>query len=364
MRSGVAVSMGVLWIGLISSGCATAGRVKAPLAITQVGVEPKTLDPREHGQVKIRCSLTSPAAVFIDLIDEEGQVIRRIEAGPQPVGLLATQWDGRTAEGQAVPRGVYRYVIHAQDASGRQEIYNPSETGGEELQPRGFVFDQKTGVFRWIMPKAGRARLRVGMEGFPHLRTLLDWEPMEAGEQTFFWDGLDDSGLMNIKGHPNLSIKLSAFALPHNTIIVRGDPSLTVPLGQVSPYLPIQNSNKTAYFHAQHPPAVCHEIRLHIEFPGNQLYDPKGRPVLRGVVPIRVTLDERDAPHLVSRRFEVAIFEDLTFLSEEEDGSTPFTYLWDTTHLPLGEYLLTVNVLSYDDHYGVETKGVVIGSPS
>ncbi len=370
MRSGVAVSMGVLLTGLISSGCATGGKVKAPLAITQVSVEPKTLDLREHGQVNIRYTLTSPATVFIDLIDEEGRVIRQIGAGPQPAGSLTTQWDGRTAQGQPVPGGVYRYVIRAQDAQGRQEIYDPSgETGGEELQPHDFVFDQKTGLFRWVMPKAGRARLRVGLQGFPHLRTLLDWEPLEGGEQTFFWDGRDDSGLMNLKEHPNLSIKLSVFALPHNTIIVQGNPSvppfaLSLFPPKADPPLAEKGLKSAAYLHAQHPRAICHEVRLHMEFPENQRYDTKGRPVLRGVVPIRITLDEKDAPHLVSRRFEVAIFEDLTFLSEEEDGSNPFTYLWDTTHLPAGEHLLTINILSYDDHYGVETKGVVIGAPS
>jgi hypothetical protein len=85
--------------------------------------------------------------------------------------------------------------------------------------------------------------------------------------------------------------------------------------------------------------------------------------VVSGVVPVRVTVDAADAPHLINSRFEVALFEDTTFLAEEEEGTTPFTYLWDTTRLRPGEHLLTANILSYDDHYGVATVRVMVESP-
>jgi hypothetical protein len=82
-------------------------------------------------------------------------------------------------------------------------------------------------------------------------------------------------------------------------------------------------------------------------------------------VPVRVTLEARDASSLVNERFEMALYEDLQFLFEEEESLNPFTFLWDTTHLTPGAHLLTVNVLGYEDHYGVATQPVIIeGAPT
>ena len=101
---------------------------------------------------------------------------------------------------------------------------------------------------------------------------------------------------------------------------------------------------------------------MRLEFPEATQHDTEGRPVLVGVAPIRVTIDEQDAFRLVNERFELALFEDLTVIMEEEKGTTPFTYLLDTTTLPSGPHLLTVNVLGGNDHYGVQTRQVIIGA--
>jgi hypothetical protein len=271
------------------------------------------------------------------------------------------RWDGRDTEGHPVPPGVYRYVMRAQDAQGVVAVFDPStETGGEELEPRDFTYDHATGALRWVMPKAGFARLRVGIEGFPHLRTLLDWEPLEGGAQELIWDGLDSSGLINLKAHPNLSMKLRAFAMPNNTIIVRSEPSDTAI--SLNPLYPPLTKGPAASFHARHPRALCREVRLRLEFPEVTQHDAQGRPVLVGVTPVRVIIDERDASRLMNERFELALFADLTVLMEEERAITPFTYLLDTATLPPGARLLTVNVLGGNDHYGVQTHQVIIGA--
>ena len=117
-----------------------------------------------------------------------------------------------------------------------------------------------------------------------------------------------------------------------------------------------------AAFHARHSRAACHELRVRLEFPKTTQRDAEGRPVLAGVVPVRVVIDERDAVSAVNERFELALFEDLTVIAEEEKGTTPYTYLLDTAALPDGPHLLTVNVLGGSDHYGVATRQVVIGA--
>ena len=355
----------------VLSGCATVPRLpqaattlaQEPLPIAHVGVQPKTLEVDRGSMATIRYELAHPATVSIDVVDEEGRVTRRLEAGRQSSGRHQVTWDGYATDSQLVSSGVYRYVIRAQDAEGQSVVYDPSiEMGGEELIPREFTFDHETRTFRWVMPKAGYARIRIGIEGFPHLRTLFDWQPLEGGEQTMEWNGLDASGLIHLADHPKLAITLHAFALPPNAIIVhnphqaeRGELRMTNDRSPSS-----SDNSRRQYLHARHPRAICHEPRLHIEFPDAPVYDHEGRAILSGRVPVRVVIDPDDAVHLVNSRFEIAIFEDLTVLFEEEDGSNPFTFMWDTSRLKPGPHLLIVNILGYDDHCGVATQPVMI----
>ncbi len=374
MRSGVAVMSAML-----AAGCATTAAVTPSaitrLAIERVGVEPKTIDVQRRESATIRYSLTQRARVTVDVVDENGVVVRTLDGGAQSAGAHTLRWDGWDRGGHPVSAGVYRYIITARamdhGLSTTDYTYDPSSTtGGEELKPWNFSYDDATHTLRWVMPKAGLARVRVGLQGFPHLRTLLDWQPLEAGDQTIAWDGLDASGLIRLSDHPNRAITIQAFAIPWNTIIVRNHlstadeppPQAGSPLADTADepkYPPLHRPN-AAYLHARHPRKVCHDVRLQVEFPGETRYDTDHQPVLAGVVPVRVSLMEKDASRMINSRFEVALFEDTAFLFEEEDGSNPFTYLWDTSRFSAGRHLLTVNVLSYDDHYGVLTTPVTI----
>lgn len=371
MRRGLALGLMALESVLLA-GCA-AGRQAAsrpvaavsalPLAISGVAVEPKTITAGEGAPAIVRCRVNQDASVTMEIVDAEGVAVRQLQAASTQGGYSAG-WDGRDAQRRLVPGGVYRYVLHARGADGREAVHDPStENGGEEIEPRDFTYDAATRTWRWVMPRAGWARLRIGIEGFPHLRTLLDWRPLEAGPHELAWDGRDASGLLQIDRHPHLTMKLMAFAMPHNTIIVRNETSSAARPSQAAAYAPLVQKRGGA-FHAKHPRAVCREVRFRVEFPDAAPRDAQGRPVLSGTVPVRVMLDERDASYIVNQRYEVAFFEDLVTLFEEEESSNPLTYLWDTSHLTPGEHALTVNILSYDDHFGVVTVPVVIGEHS
>jgi hypothetical protein len=87
---------------------------------------------------------------------------------------------------------------------------------------------------------------------------------------------------------------------------------------------------------------------------------PDGIPVLSGRVPVRVTLHKDDKWWVVDERFEVMFYVDTVFMYEEEDGTSPFTYTWDTETLTEGSHILTVNILSYNDHLGVVSRKVIV----
>jgi len=362
----VAAALGLLWT---AGGCARplarrAGAAPIPATaplLAAIGVEPKAIDLGLGQQARFRYTLGEAATVRIDVVDDGGRILRRLEPGARAAGSHAEAWDGLDSAGQRVPDGAYRYVLRATDLRGHEAAHDPSaETGGEELTPRNFSFEREPGRLAWMMPKAGYARLRVGVEGFPHLRTLLDWQPLEAGPQSLAWDGLDASGLIKAKAHPNLSIKLHAFALPDNTLIVRGSGRPPAPGRGGDAAYPPAAKGPGAYLHASHSRAVCHEVGLSIDFPDSRATDAEGRPLLAGRVAVRVTIDPEDAGHLLDQRFETVIFEGLTVLFEDEESSNPFTFLWDTSRLRPGPQLLTVNMLSYDDHYGLATRAVVV----
>ncbi len=324
-----------------------------------VAIEPKTLDLSRSENATIRYDLTEPAEVTVELVDADGRVARAL-AESKPAGSQQTVWDGKDSAGNPVPVGVYRYVITARLQSGRVIRHDPSaSTGGEELTVHTFTYDEETGQLYWVMPKAGYARIRVGIEGFPHLKTVLDWQPMEAGEHTLAWDGLDASGLINVKSHPKRLIKIAAYSMPDNTVIISGSPTMSG--AGSAPAYPADLKAPPAYLHARHRREQCGEIHLTASFlkPGLK-NDKQGRPIVSGVVLVRVTLDPRDVARVINSRYEVALYEDTNFLFEEEDAVHPFSFDWDTRGLTAGVHLLTVNILTYDDHFGVLTVPVIV----
>lgn len=63
--------------------------------------------------------LMSPAAnVTTSLLDASGKVVRVIDHGAQPVGVMTLQWDGKDDIGQQVLDGAYTVSVSATDASG------------------------------------------------------------------------------------------------------------------------------------------------------------------------------------------------------------------------------------------------------
>lgn len=335
---------------------------RAP-SITSVAAEPKSLDSSTADVARVTFALDLSAQVSLDVFDEHGRVVRTLALGELPAGDHEAVWDARDASDRPVDAGVYRYAIRARNAGG-ETVHEPSTTtGGEEILPPKFTFDETTGELAWLMPRAGRARLRAGVTDFPHLVTLLDWTPMEAGRQTLHWNGLDDAGLVRVVDHPRRVILLSLYALPDNALIVRGDEARERGVRRESAPYPAEHEGSRAYMHAAHPRELCGEIEFEVELGERDRVrlDASGKPILTGVVPVKVRMAHADARRLVDAKFEVAIYEDLEFLFEEEDAVHPFTFLWDTTQLAPGEHLLTIDIIGYDDHFGVETIPVVIG---
>ena len=320
------------------------------LRIDKVGVEPKELRYGEGTGTAVRFELSREAsAVSVEIADEVGRPIRSLDLGARAAGPVSVSWDGRDSQGKPVPSGVYLYGITASDSAGTTRSEN-AVPGGNEVLVQQFTLDPDSGTMRFLLPQASRIRLRVGLRGYPLLRTLYDWVPMAAGPHEVTWDGLDTTGKLHLLGKSALDVNLTAFALPGNAILVTSNAAPPAPIAGLRPDVP-----QDAFRHAKHPLELCHEPKLSLELPEARAKGKSGLPLVSGKVPVRITLDPADAAHLIDARFEIMLFVDTVFLTEAEEGSNPFTYQLDTSALAPGTHLFTVNVLSYDDHAGTAT---------
>ncbi len=350
----------------LQSGCTTTtssiltnGKMEksaSTLKIEKVGVSPKTVWIDKGESTEIRWEQNRQVQTTVKILSEKGQPVRKFK-NIYPAGECLVVWDGRDENGNSVGGGVYRYVLYAVDQKGNEAHYDPAlTTGGEELNVERFSFDREKKELKFILPRASRARIRIGLSPSPYLRTLLDWEPMEAGSHTLVWDGLDESAWIKAINHPDLSVNLSAFALADNAIIAKGEKG-GVDLPQQKPNQ-LRNIDRNLYFHAAHERDHCRDITFDIEFP-NVERNPEGLPILKDETIVRVRLRSQDRNFMVNQRFEVMFFVDTVFLFEEEEGQDPFNFAWDTKGLNPGEHLLTVNLIGYEDHLGVKTVRVI-----
>jgi WD40 repeat protein len=349
-----------------AKGAATA---LEPLFVREAAASRKTFDPSAGESVTLSFATSHAGRVMVDIVDEAGAVVRRLRTERAPAGAQSFVWDGRDGAGELAKAGVHRYVVQLDDATGRKLVFDPAqEPWGEELRPERFEHDAENGVLTWSMPKAGFARVRVALRNFPLLATLLDWAPLEAGPQQVRWDGFDESSHVELRQHPDLWITLELYGMPDNALIVRSSATALGSRAAVAASAPVARrapliGGPQAYREARKPRELMLAPRVDLEFLGASDLDAAGREIVRGITPVRVTVDPRDVASLTDAMFEVALYVDLNFFFEEEESTTPLTYLWDTSQLTPGPHLLTVNVFSYDGRIGTLTRSVIVGEP-
>jgi YD repeat-containing protein len=287
----------------------------------------------------------------VDLVDEEGRVVRSLAIKVDRSGRGRATWDGKDASGRPLPPGVYRHFVRVSDGEGREgQDETAAGTGGQELATSAFTFERGTpDHLRFVLPQAGWVRVRADLQGFPHLRTLLDWKPLVAGEHVIPWDGKDASGKIALDAHPALSIVLHGYSMPWNAVILEGEGAARAPVeqGQEPLSYPPLAQPEAAYLHARHEVGRCRELKLRIELPPG--------PV-QGVVPVRVLLDPEDCgpgsrqPLSRSRSTRTSRPS-----SRRRTGPIPSPSSGIRATSRPASTCLTVNLFSYDDHFGVAT---------
>lgn len=77
---------------------------------------------RNGSVISFRVDLPRPAAAAIKVHDLRGRTIAVVHAGALPAGPTDLEWSGRTATGNAAPRGAYSLTLHALDCKASRMI--------------------------------------------------------------------------------------------------------------------------------------------------------------------------------------------------------------------------------------------------
>jgi len=337
------------------------------IVITNVSSENKSFDPIKEKAI-IQYKLSNKALVSVKIYDRDDFLIRKLVTNePADGGYNTVAWDGKDDSGGYLPPGSYTYLIEATSLDSKKTVLfdRTDESYGKELTLRSLSYDAKTGKIEYVLPNAAMLRIRVGIkDGGPLLATLVDWQPQEAGRHQYIWDGNIGVNGLNLQSDPSIQFNLAAYSLPDNSIIV----GYSKPPEEGFSESKLETIEKRAkkespfkkYLHTTHPKAACREPKLEIEFPNVSEYTQDGLPLLTGVVPVRIIVDDQDKKFLQDERYEVIFFVDFVFLHEEEEGISPINYLFDTRGMSEGIHLLTVNLNSFKDHIGTKTKQVFV----
>ena len=338
----------------------------APAAIDRVRVTPKLLDrggaaagghPPGAGTIRIALALSQPADLSLEIGSfATGRAapvpLRRLSFPGRGAGLHAVSWDGRDAAGHPVAARVYALRLATRNAAGTHTWGDLSPAAGEEVLAQRLTYDRASRQLRFHLPAASYLRVQMRLQDYPHLRTVLDWEPRPAGWHTVTWDGWDRSRVLALADDPRLRVELAAYALPRHAVIVRGGAEAPRPPAASPSAVPAYRTG-AACLQVGNPPQACWAPRFTLELPDAANPHPEnGLPRLRGEVPVRIRLAEADIAPLLQSRFELMVFVDAEFWFEEEEGTHPLTFHLDTRELVPGEHVLTVNLATYDDRLG------------
>ncbi len=321
-------------------------------------------DPTRGQRFKIPFDLTRSASAELRILSPDGERVRSL-GGPLllPAGRQVLEWDGRDDGGLLVPDEAYIpvLIVHAE---GREEVIDPrGDSGGEVIEDLR-VEVTPGGDIAYALPAPARVLVRVGIKGGPMLRSLANWAPRPAGRNVQRWDGRDADGLMDLRGQGSLSVLVTAFRLPRGAIIASGNEAMDYrsyrqakgwPDPAARTDQPLARATMRISRHYYVSPAKAADPRVSLGLPAELPRDADGVVVLRNgmSLAVKVELAEADRWAMNETLYEVAFFIDHDFVSEEEQGYTPLTWLWTVNGLAPGLHVLTVNISGFSGKVGV-----------
>jgi hypothetical protein len=332
--------------------------------ITEVSATPASFNPTKGETVVLSYRLPREGQVTLKVFDPDQGLIKTLTSEEnQKEGIHQRSWDGKDNQGNIVPDQAYFFTIEARDGAGNLMVYDPTTvSGGEEIDITDVDVNREANTVSFKLPKPSWVLGRVGVHGGPLLKTLMDWEPRLMGSNIAHWNGKDESNIVNVETLKGYSMMITTMAFPENSIIAVGNSTLfyadykrALAKGGEQKVQRPEGTRKELVRISRHyklSRAEDRAPRFKVAFLNVSETNNEEVPILRGKVPIRVTLDDEQKGFMIGQRFEIAFYLDYQLFAEEEEGYTPFKWTWNTEGISKGEHILTINVISLGDQVG------------
>lgn len=343
--------------------------VCAPV-LAQVKLLPPSATALAHGsgdEIVFTARVARKGQLTLKLLSADRDIVRQWTQPVEGPGEYRFRWDGRDDLGQAVPDEAYTPMAEWA-GEGSPEVDDPAAmSGGEVLEdtPRALVGQ---GDIAYELSAPARVLIRVGVKGGAMMRSLAVWAPRPAGRNLQRWNGFDEDGVVDLR-NDRLAILVAAFRLPNFAVITSGNPGASYrdyrrsrqwkelpdsAFREAASKTTERNGMRVARQHFA-PRYKDREPRVTVS-----LADADGKPLSPRdpvATAVRVTVDlfPEDRWLLEETLYEVAFFIDGEFVSEEENGYVPISWLWNTQALPPGPHLLTVNITGFTGRVGTRT---------
>ena len=190
----------------------------------------------------------------------------------------------------------------------------------------------------------------------------MDWEPRVAGEITEYWNGKDEDNLVEV-WNKNFSTVITYFTLPETSVITVGNSKTSYRDYKTGLAEPRQkkearpfSNRRTISPHFLASRLTDRTFKISLQFPeypnGEKVEIPHGTPQ----VLLRVDVGPEGRQVLANEQFEIIVYVDHIFFAEEERGYLPFNYPLELSQFPPGDHILTVNIATFHDHFGVGSR--------
>ncbi len=314
--------------------------------------------------------LDRDADVAIEIYSPDGVLLRTLRSKKTlRKGKHTLEWDGKDSDSEVVADEAYNVVLKASNASYKESI-DPRKTSGGIVQKNLKPKITEDGKITYTLSKPSRVLIRLGIEAGVMLRSLVHWKPKNSGKNMQFWDGYDNDHLVKVQQQKGFKIIFSAFTLADNTIITTGSKKDYLTYAKKFTQKRSMQSKKYRFHNARSKlmsPYYARtlfdlqEPKIDFVFPKSIPRDHNNIPVLQKgkAVRIKVVMDKEDAQRMERVKYEITFYDDLEFISEEEMGYVPISWLFSPQSQE-GKHILSVNIASFKGHIGLKSVQYIV----
>ena len=344
----------------------------SPVTLMEVAREPRLFDPARGETVGISFRTSRPAKTILRIFDPEMGLVREfITESSGALDVTRVVWDGKDMHGKIVPDEAYFFTLEAADSRGNSAFYDPTTISGREaVVPDNLHYDAREKVASYRLPQDARVKMRAGIRaGGPLLKAVLSNVPRLSGEHREPWDGKDETGIVQVIEHGDYALTVEAISLVENSVVTSGNAlyDYFAYKNEVSPGRPKKverpfrgRPGGTPELELSPMAKMIPEPKFRIELSEMTLRNERDVPIVSGRIPIKLNLEDSIKKFITEQRYEIIFFLDFQFVTEREEGYSPFTFLWNTRETPNGEHVITFNVATFTGQVSSASAKVMV----